>query len=93
MVQAQFDAEEILRAALPHALNLDPVACERLDTLIAKGANKLAQDPNRVSEAIKSMHVFVQHLQGQPQSLQDAVITKQHIDFALQKLCPLFPIC
>ena len=90
---AQFDAEEILRAAFPQALNLDPAAKIRLKTLIAEGAMTLAQEPGRVSEAIRTMHLLAQHLQGHPQLEGSTAITVQQINSALGKLCPAYPIC
>jgi hypothetical protein len=93
MTLTQFDAEQFLRAELPHDLNLDPAARYRLDALIAIGANNLAQEPNRMSEAKESMRTLVQHLQGQSKSLQEALITEKQFDFSLKTLCPLFPFC
>jgi hypothetical protein len=90
---AAFNAERVLREALPEDLKLDPQAKTKLDQLIKDGATRLAQEPHRAGEAQAAMRSLAHRLEMRRESVASPTVNAEQIALALKDLCPLFPIC
>lgn len=88
--------QDIQRIATARGIQFDAPAEERLDEVVAAGAQRLQKDmanAEQISEAQQALERILQSLAAAQGQHLGHPVSKPEVDAALQKICPLYPFC